>query len=341
MNAYNVTQRISPPAGETEAQGTLGVTSPFDILGRTYMRTDLRNTTGGAQLVALINNPQKPVCVAMTREEARKIVAEGLEGRREDLSVWLDSLDPDTLVVLEPFGNDLEQEGRNTEYLLDLVNSGKDFPKIRNTGTWPVYFGKKGGETVTIVPAPDHFDLIANQLVQTFPNEKNLTPELQKRIEEALLIYTGKKEVYPGFTLDQADILLRSIKKYNRGSWKPEDVTYDSIVTAERGRLTDYVLLYGELPQEGEFDRSGMSVSQSERSRIEEDTQRQNELANGDINRGEDKGFFRQDRFVTGWWNPNGRKEAFVSYGPEPRETVYTGYYKTYISSKKQPVTEI
>jgi hypothetical protein len=164
MKAYFARQRIGIGGGEFEGGMQINSNNPYELLDRTYATADTSSFKNGVQLTHAINNPDRPICVAMTQNEVRRIVSEGWEGRQKDMNTWLDSLDDDTLVVLEPYGHDLKPSKRNTKYLPDLAESGEEFPEIENSNTWPNMFGKSGGEITKITPFHDHFDAIVESL---------------------------------------------------------------------------------------------------------------------------------------------------------------------------------
>jgi len=164
MKAYNASQRIGQGGGEFESSGSAQANNPYELLDKAFAPIDLSDLENGAELTHLMNEPKTPICIAMTQEEARSIVKDGPDIRHTDMFRWLDSLDEDTLVVLEPYGHDLKPDKRNNEYLPDLAESGKDFPEIENSNTYPNMFGKSKGEITKITPIHNHFDAILKKV---------------------------------------------------------------------------------------------------------------------------------------------------------------------------------
>lgn len=160
MQAYYVNQRIdASPGGEAGKEGQQPILNPFELLGNSYQPADLNQTLNGFQLMCEVNDPDNPIAIAMTLGEAREIFERGPEIRHDDARSFFSQADPNSLVVVEPVG--VSSIETHHEYLPDLARSGKNFPEITDAYVWPVMFTKNlDGETVDIVPMPDHYDVI-------------------------------------------------------------------------------------------------------------------------------------------------------------------------------------
>ena len=162
MKAYYVRQRIGSGGSEGKESSSLAdKTNPYEVLDRAYAPANLGEVENGAQLVNRINNPQNPICIAMTVEEAGEVVREGPEIRHKDMGRFFSSLAERSLVVLEPYGSDVDRSKRNSEYLPDLALSGKEFPEIEDVSVSPQIFGKTGlissQEEASMVPFPQNY----------------------------------------------------------------------------------------------------------------------------------------------------------------------------------------
>ena len=159
MKAYLVRRRLGISGGEIERPVSPTAGNPYEVLDRTYGQAGLDDVENGVELVSKMNNPGNPICLAMTIDEARRIVEKGPDIRHRDMGAFLDKLDKGTLVIVEPIGKRPGIQGHD-KYLLDLALSGEEFPPIDDEFVYPLMFGKVEDETVTICPIHHHFDIV-------------------------------------------------------------------------------------------------------------------------------------------------------------------------------------